>query len=72
MKVYVYEYDLEILGAFKCNSKVEHIAESFTDFKDFNTAVNRNQGKWYVSNEKTYAGAINEIAIDRVLNPLGI
>lgn len=72
MKVYVYEYDLEIMGAVTFESKVEHRVESFTDFKDFNTAINRNQGKWYISNEKTYAGTINEIDIDRVLNPLGI
>lgn len=72
MKVYVYEYDLEIMGAMTFESKTEHRVESFTDFNNFIRVIERNQDKWYISNEKTYACTINEIDIDRVLNPLGI
>jgi hypothetical protein len=72
MKVYVYEYDFEIMKANSFKSEIEHRVESFTDFNDFIRVIEKNQGKWYISNEKTYAGTINEIDISKVLNPLGI
>ncbi|NFG95998.1 hypothetical protein FC824_05555 [Clostridium sporogenes] len=68
MKVYVLEYDLEIVKAYS-PSETEHRKESYLDMIYFIDAVKRNQDKWYISNMKAYVGEAKEIDIKKVLNP---
>ncbi|WP_291567085.1 MULTISPECIES: hypothetical protein [unclassified Clostridium] len=68
MKVYVLEYDLEIIKMYSPGG-TEHRRESYLDMVNFINAVKRSQNKWYISNIKTYVGEAEEIDIEKVLNP---
>lgn len=68
MKVYILEYDLEIVKMYS-SSETEHRKESYLDMVNFINAVKRSKDKWYISNIKTYVGEAKEIDIEKVLNP---
>lgn len=69
MKVYVLEYDLEMIKANSVISNIEHKTYAFMDITEFIYEVRRIQDKWYISNIKTYVGETKEIEVDKVLNP---
>lgn len=65
MRVYVYEYEISLVGT----NKIEHRIESFTDVNDFIARVKHYKDKYYISNEKCYVGEVKEINKEKVLNP---
>lgn len=69
LKVYVIEYDFEIIKINSLKSEIEHKIQSFTDATEFMNAVKEKQGKYYISNIKVYSGEVSEIVLNKVLNP---
>jgi len=70
MKVYVLEYDFELIKMNSLlTSEIEHRKETYLDVTKFINRVKDLNGKWYNSNIKVYTGIVKEIDIDKVLNP---
>lgn len=63
MKVYAIEYD------FLAVKETEHRIETFIDVTEFINRVKYLEDKYYNSNIKVYSGEVDEISIDKVLNP---
>lgn len=69
MKVYVLEYDFELFKMNSLTSEIEHRKETYLDITNFINRVKYLNSKWYNSNIKVYTGIVEEIDIDKVLNP---
>jgi hypothetical protein len=69
MKLYAIEYDFEPM-TLNLNTKIEHRIEMFSDVTEFINKAKYLNDKYYNSNIKVYSGEMEELNINRVLNPL--
>lgn len=65
MKIYAIKYNIMV------GTKTEHRSECFTEITEFLERVKylSRPDKYYISDIEVYSGVLEEIAIDKVLNP---
>lgn len=82
MKLYAIEYDFNLITVQGTKKPPEHRVETFTDPHEFvkrvthineaTSVMHDALGEKLNTNIKTYGGTLNEIPVEKVLDPFGL
>jgi hypothetical protein len=69
MKVYAIEYDFTTMKVNLGVSDTEHRIETYTDVTEFINRTKYLEDKYYTSDLRVYSGELEEVNVEKVLNP---